>query len=223
MATPTQTDVAIQEDVLAELDYAAHLRATEIGVRSRDGIVTLYGTVAQYPQKLQAQAAAHKVRGVKAVVNELAVQLPREYERTDDELARAASRALSDAATVPREGVQVSVSDGVVMLSGAVSAQRERLAAEQAVCQLTGVWDVLNGIAIHPALMPADVREQIERALVRRATTDAARIVIGVQGGTVILTGSVCTWAERQDAEQAAWAAPGVTHVDNQLAIIPGI
>ena len=222
-ATIAPTDEQIQREVLAELEWDATVRSTEIGVVVKDGVVTLTGWVDSYAKKLAAERAAHRVRGVKAVANEIEVRLPSSAERTDPDIALEASRALAWEALVPADQIEVTVSRGVVTLRGEVDWEYERRAAERAVRRLSGVRDVINLIKVRPRVTPSPERltRQIQDALIRNAETDAERVKAEVHGSKVILRGTVRNWAEKAEAERVAWSAPGVTAVENHITVEP--
>src|SRR2546421_6465990 len=202
-ATIAPTDEQIQREVQAELEWDARIRSTEIGVAVKDGVVTLTGWVDSYAKKLAAERAAHRVRGVKAVANDIEVRLPSFAERTDADIAAEAIRALAWDALVPAERIEVTVSRGVVTLRGEVEWEFEKRAAQRAVRQLAGVRDVINNIRVRPPVSPSPERltQQIHDALVRSAETDAERIKVELQGDKIILRGTVRSWAERAEAE----------------------
>ena len=224
MATATavstsQIDEQIQRDVLAELKWDARVMPNEIGVAVKDGIVTLTGWVDSYSKKWAAEEAAHRVRNVKAVANDIEVRLSGADERTDADIAAAAVRAIEWDAFVPIDKIDVTVSKGWVTLKGEVEWQYQKQDAERVVRRLTGVKGVTNLIVVKPRVTPSDLKQKIEQALVRSAETDAQRITVEVQGSKVILKGTVRSWAEREEAERTAWLAPGVTAVENRITL----
>src|SRR4029079_15031139 len=197
LATETRTDAQIQQDVLAELRWDARVQPTEVGVAVKDGVVTLTGWLDSYTKKWAAEQAARRVRGVKAVANDIEVRLPGSSERTDADIAAAAARALEWDAMVPAGKVKVTVAKGWVTLEGEVEWHYQREAAERDVRRLVGVQGVSHLVKIVPRTPPGDPHATIEQGLTRVAKTDAERITDEVNGGTVTLRGTVRSWVER--------------------------
>ncbi|MCW3097301.1 MAG: Transport-associated protein [Chthonomonadaceae bacterium] len=215
------TDKEIQQEVLRELEWEPQVNSTEIGVAVKDGVVTLSGFVDGYVKKYNAERAAKRVYGVKAVANDLAVKLPSGAERTDPEIAIAAVQALESRFMVPSDKIKVTVRNGWITLEGTVKWQFQKQAAESAVRQLIGVKGITNMIEVRPPVSAADVKAKIEEALRRSAELDARRITVETEGSKITLRGTVRAWAEREAAERAAWSAPGVTSVDDLITVTP--
>lgn len=214
-----RTDTELQKDVLAELRWEPALREEEVGVAVKDGVVTLTGYVDTYAQKFLAERAAERVTGVRAIAEELHVRLPKGLHRTDTDIAHAVANALRWDTEVPDEKLTAKVENGWVTLNGTVDWYYQKAAAERGVRYLTGVIGVTNRIDVKPAISAADVKQKIEAALERSAELDAKKITVETSDGTVTLKGYVRSWAEKQDAERAAWGAPGVRNVKDELVI----
>lgn len=215
-----KSDTQLQRDVLDELNWDPSISEKEIGVAVKDGVVSLTGFVGSYVQKYAAQRAAESVSGVKAVADDLHVRLPSIFERTDTELAHAVVNAMLWDIQVPNDRIVATVEKGWVTLGGEVEWQYQRKAAEKAVRNLTGVKGVTNLIRVEPrTVSSAEVSLKIKDSLRRNAELDADKINVASSNGTVTLTGTVRSYAERKDAESAAWRAPGVTAVDDRLGI----
>jgi len=220
MTTLIRTDEQIQRDVLDEFKWDARLQPNEVGVAVKDGIVTLGGWVDSYTKKWAAEQSAHRVKGVKAVANEIEVRLPISSERTDVDIAAAVTRALQWNAFLPMDQIDVTVSKGVVTLRGEVEWQFQKVEAEREARRVTGVKSVSNLLSVRPTkALPGELKKKIEDALVRSAETDAEHIEVAVENDRVILRGKVRSYAERQEAERVAWSAPGVKSVDNRITI----
>lgn len=216
-----RSDMDIQRDVANELKWDPSVHEEEIAVAVRDGVVTLGGTVDSYAAKYRAVRAVERVNGVRGVADEVEVQLPSESHRSDTDIAHQAVNALRWNALVPDGKVKVRVEHGWVTLEGGVEWEYQRLAAKSAVKYLVGVRGVSNLVTLEPRLSQLDVSQRIKEALRRRAEVDAGKIEIDAKDGVVTLRGSVHSWTERRDAEFAAWAAPGVSRVEDQLVVHP--
>ena len=221
MAVMVQTDEQLQQEILRELKYEASLQPNEIGVSVKDGVATLTGYVDSFLKRWAAEEAAHRVRGVKAVANDIEVKLPTSSERTDADIAAAVTRALEWDAFIDTDRLDITVSKGWVTLKGEVEWGFQRDDAERVTRRITGVRGVSNLIAVRPRQRPSpdEMKKKIEDALVRSAETDAKRIQVEVRGDKVILTGTVRAWAEKQEAERVAWSAPGVASVENRIVV----
>ena len=216
-----RSDSDIRRDVEDELRWTPDLEATDIAVSVHNGVVTLAGFVRSYMQKYQAEAAAKRVAGVIGVANDIEVRLPSIDERPDPEIARDAAARIKAELPYAWEKIRVVVKNGWLTLEGEVEWNYQRQRAEDAVRRVRGVRGFTNSIEVKPRVAPTEIRRKIEEALRRAAELDASRITVETTGNEVILRGTVRSWAEREEAERAAWAAPGVAKVDNRIFISP--
>ena len=216
-----KTDTELQQDVMNELKWEPTIKAAEIGVEVKDGVVTLSGYVDSYVKKWAAERAAGRVFGIRAVAEEIQVRLPDSLKMSDEDLVRIVVNVLEWNVLVPHDRVKVKVQDGLVTLSGEVDWGYQKYAAEEAVRYLMGVVWFSNQITVKPTVKPQDVKDKIESAFRRNALLDSRRITVETRGGWVILSGSVHSWGERAEAQWAAWAAPGVSEVENNIIISP--
>jgi osmotically-inducible protein OsmY len=212
-------DSEIQEDVMKELLWEPLLNATEIGVAVKSGIVTLSGTVDTYSKKLSAEEAAKRVMGVKAVAEDIEVQLSAYGKKTDTDLALAAVNALKWHTSVPDEKIKVKIENGWATLDGEVEWEFQRNAAKTAVENLSGIVGITSNMRIVSNVKTTDVKNKIVSAFHRSATVDSEKINVKIEGSKVILTGKVRSFAEKRDAANASWDAPGVDKVENKLEI----
>lgn len=213
------TSSSLQHDVLAELEWDPSVDATKIGVTTDEGVVTLTGHVSRYTDKWMAERIAKRVQGVKAIANDLEVKLSTENQRDDTEIAKAAVEALRWNISVPAEKIKVTVTKGWLTLTGELDWQYQKRAAEHSVRYLKGVHGVSNEIHVAPRVAAKDVKQKIEAALKRSAEVDSRKISVETSDSRVTLRGNVRSWAEHDDALIAAWAAPGVQTVVDELRI----
>jgi osmotically-inducible protein OsmY len=214
-------DSEIERDVKDELQWDPDLDATNIAVSVKDGVVTLAGYVKSYTDKYEAEAAAKRVASVRAVANDLEVRLPSVDERPDPDIARDAVAAIKSQLPISSEHIKVVIKNGWVSLEGQVEWQYQRQTAEKAVRRIKGVKGVSNLIQLGPRAQPEDIKRKIQEAFKRNAEVDANRIMVETNGSEVILKGTVRSWVEREEAERVAWSAPGVTKVEDRIAVSP--
>ena len=218
MTNSTNLQHAVQE----ELEWEPSVDASQIGVAAiQSGVVTLTGTVPTYAEKVSAERAAKRVLGVRVVANDIEVQPIGSMKRTDTDIAQAVLRGLDWDIAVPDEKIKARVDDGWVTLEGEVALQFQRAAAENAVRRLSGVRGVTNEIRlqVRPSVQTAEVKDRIEAAFRRSAEIDARGIQVDAKDSMITLRGKVRTWAERDEAERAAWGAPGVLAVKDELTV----
>ncbi len=214
-----KTDTQLQRDITAELKWEPSVHAEQIGVEVKDGIVTLAGHVSSFAEKWDAERAAQRVSGVKALAIEMDVKLPGSSKRIDADIARAAENTLLWTTYLPKDCVKVMVENGWITLSGELDWEYQRHAAGDAIRHLMGVAGVSNQIVLKPKVSMGAVKADIEAALKRRATTDAQNIFVDVRGADVTLSGSVPSWSERDLARESAWSTPGVQNVVDNITI----
>lgn len=215
-----KTDKQLQQDVTAELSWNPAINSAEIGVAVKDGVVTLSGQVGTYAEKIEAERAAVRVFGVKALAVEVDVHLAGQSTRTDSDIARSVENVLEWTTYLPNNAVKVMVENGIVTLSGNVHYQYQRQAAVGAICGLFGVKAVNDEIEITPAVSAPIVKADIEAALKRRARNEINNISVTVKGHDVTLSGVAHSWSERELAESTAWASPGVHSVVDDITLV---
>lgn len=214
-----RTDLQIQKDVMDEIRWQPNLSSSEIGVAVKDGVVTLSGQVDSFMKKAAAEKAAKRVAGVKALAEDIQVGVSPSFSQSDAEIAAAALNSLKWNSAVQHERIKIEVEDGVVRLDGEADWDFQRTQAKKAIEKLPGVKMVLNFITLRPHPMPSDIEQKIRAAFERSASIDSKMVSAEVIGSKVILKGTVRSFAEKQDAENAAWAAPGVLSIENKLEV----
>lgn len=215
-------DRELQHDVIEELQWEPGLESSRIGVAADHGVVSLTGHVDSYPARVKAERAARRVMGVEAVANDIEVDHFDELAKPDDaSIAHHALSALDWNVSVPKDRTKVTVSDGWLTLEGEVEWYYQKRAAEDAVRDLMGVRGITNNIVVRPRVRAAEVKDKIEAALRRSAEVDSKKITVESTGSRIVLRGTVRSWAEHEDAVNAAWSAPGVTGVEDHLSIRP--
>lgn len=214
-----KTDAEIKQDVLDELAWQPNVDETEIGVIVENGVVTLSGVLNNYSKKVAAEKAVKNVEGVKALAGDIEVKYGNDFKKTDKEIAKAVVEALEWNSSVPEKNLTIKVEDGWVYLSGEVKWGYQREAAKRAVENLLGVRSVINSITIKQDVKPFDVKDSIKKAFERSAELDAKNITVLTDGNTVTLRGKVHSLKEKEDAETAAYRAPGVYYVLNELKV----
>jgi osmotically-inducible protein OsmY len=216
-----KNDAQIQQDVMYQLKWNPFLKASEIGVSVKNGIVTLSGIVNSYAQKAEAEKSAKKVVGVRGIAEDIQIGVSPGVRKSDTEIAESVLNALKWHSAVPDDLVTVKVEDGAVTLEGELEWEYQRSSAKSAVTNLNGVKKIIDRLTIKPKASVADVENKIAAAFHRTATIDSERIAVEVAGKTAILRGKVRSYAEKEDAEDAAWSAPGISVVVNYLELVP--
>jgi osmotically-inducible protein OsmY len=214
-----KSDAELKKDVLAEFEYEPSVNVADIGVLVKDGTVTLNGYASTYGEKWDAVRVAKRVAGVKAIADDIEVKLSDSQRRTDGDIAAAAANQIKWSTTIPTGTVEITVRDGWITLEGEVEWWYQRSAAENVVFRLAGVKGVTNLITIKPKVAPVEIQSAIKSAFERNALLEANKIQVETSGSKVTLRGKVRTHAEKDEAERAAWAAPGVSCVDNHLKV----
>jgi osmotically-inducible protein OsmY len=217
--TVMRSDTQIQKDVMEQLKWEPFLNAAEIGVAVKNGIVTLSGQVDSYSKKITAEKATKKVAGVKAIAEDIQINVSPFFNTTDTEIAEAVLNALKWHSAVQEEKIKIKVENGNVRLDGEVEWEYQKTSAASSIINLAGVRSVVNLITVKPKVEASDVRHKINLAFQRSAIIDSAKVKVEVIGGKVILRGTVRSSAEKDDAEHAAWNAPGVFMVESKLEI----
>lgn len=214
-----KSDDQIQKDVMDQLKWEPFLKASEVGVAVRNGIVTLSGQVDSYYKKLSAEAAAKKVSGVKAIAEDIQIGVSPLYARTDTEIAEAILNALKWHTAVQDEKIKIRVENGHVTLQGEVDWDFQRTNVRKAIESLAGVKSITSLITVKPKVTSAGIQQKIESAFQRAASINSRKIKVDVVGSKVILSGRVASLAEKEDAETSVWNADGVMQVENNLDI----
>ncbi len=216
-----KSDEELERDVRDEFKWDPVLDADDIAISVKNGVVTLAGFVKRYSDRLEAEIAAKRVAGVKAVANDIEVRLPAIDQRPDPDIARDAVAALKTELPISYDRIKVVVRDGWVTLEGAVEWQYQKTTAENAVRKVKGVKGVTNVVTVKPKVEPSELKRKIMEAFKRNAEVDADRITVEANGSEVILKGTVRSWIEREEAERVAWSAPGITRVEDRIVVSP--
>jgi osmotically-inducible protein OsmY len=214
------SNISLRQSILDELQWEPSVDAAHIGVAVDNGVVTLTGYVGSYAERMVAERVVQRVKGVYGIAQEIEVRYPKNVKSADDQIAKRALKIIAWDTTIPGDKIQVKVEQGWVTLSGDVEWNFQKVSAENAVRKLSGVVGITNSIAVRPKLDASNIKHRIEEALKRNAEVEAKTINVVVSGSRVTLEGKVHAWHERAVAEQAAWAAPGVSIVDDRLKII---
>jgi osmotically-inducible protein OsmY len=214
-----RSDAATERDVKDELTSDPDIDATNIATAVKDGVVTLTGSVRSFRQRRKAEQDVKRVTGVLGVANNIEVRLPFIHRHSDADIARDAVEAIKSDVPLSWERIKVIVEEGLIILEGEVEWHYQLERAEEAVARVRGVEGVMNNIEVRPQIAPTEIKRKIEEALRRAAEIDASRITVEANGSEIILRGTVQSWAEREQAERAAWSAPGVSKVYNRIRI----
>ncbi len=213
------SDKTLRQAVMDELEWEPSIDAQHIGVAVEDGVVTLTGHVGSYIERFAVEKAMKRVKGVRAIAEEIEVRFPNDKKTSDDQIARRSLDVIAWDSTIPKDKIQIKVQNGFVTLTGEVDWFYQRDDAEAAVRKLTGVKGLSNEIKVKPQVRVTDIKQRIETALKRNAEVEADAIKVTVQDGRVILDGKVKAWYERELAERTAWSAPGVISVEDRISI----